>query len=165
MEQMFDYKMIDNRSVVEQAYEIHVLTKELEQFPCVLPDKFVAGGIIAKLPPSWRDFATYLKHKRQEFSMAELIGSLNVEERARAKDTRGKALSLLVPLWCRRKIQMHLVRRRRTGKRTTQSLNKQPLLRRKRTIKMVVALFAGVMSIGQVHDQTVNLSKRRNLQT
>ena len=30
---------------------------------------------------------------------------------------------------------------------------------------MVVALFAGVMSIGQVHAQTVNLSKRRNLQT
>jgi hypothetical protein len=30
-----------------------------------LPDKFVAGGIIAKLPPSWKDFATSLKHKRQ----------------------------------------------------------------------------------------------------
>jgi hypothetical protein len=30
---------------------------------------------------------------------------------------------------------------------------------------MVVALFAGVMSIGQVHAQTANLSKRRNLQT
>jgi hypothetical protein len=30
---------------------------------------------------------------------------------------------------------------------------------------MVVALFAGVMSIGQVRAQTANLSKRRNLQT
>jgi hypothetical protein len=37
------------------------------------------------------DFATTLKHKRQEFSVAELIGSLNVE-RARAKDTRGKGV-------------------------------------------------------------------------
>ena len=55
----------------------------------MLPDKFVAGGIIAKLPPSWKDFATSLKHKRQEFSV-ELIGSLDVEERARAKDTREK---------------------------------------------------------------------------
>jgi hypothetical protein len=52
----------------------------------------VAGGIIAKLPPSWTDFATTLKHKRQEFSVAELIGSLDVEERARAKDTRGKGV-------------------------------------------------------------------------
>jgi hypothetical protein len=49
----------------------------------------VAGGIIAKLPPS---FATTLKHKRQEFSVVELIGSHDVEERARAKDTRGKGV-------------------------------------------------------------------------
>jgi hypothetical protein len=57
------------------------------------------------------------------------------------------------------------MRRRRTSKRTTRSLSKQSLLRRKRTTKMVVALFAGVMSIGQVRAQTANLSKRRNLQT
>jgi hypothetical protein len=57
-----------------------------------LSDKFVAGGIIAKLPPSWRDFATSLKHKRQQFSMAELIGSLDVEERVRAKDNYGKGV-------------------------------------------------------------------------
>jgi hypothetical protein len=44
--------MVDNHLVVEQAHEIQVLAKELEQFPYVLPDKFVAGGIIAKLSPS-----------------------------------------------------------------------------------------------------------------
>jgi hypothetical protein len=52
----------------------------------------VAGGTITKLPPSWRDFATSLKHKRQEFSVTELIGSLNVEDRARVKDNRGKGV-------------------------------------------------------------------------
>jgi antirestriction protein len=30
MEQLFDYKMVDNRSVVEQAHEIQALAKELE---------------------------------------------------------------------------------------------------------------------------------------
>jgi hypothetical protein len=50
----------------------------------------VAGGIIAKLPPSWRNFATSLKHKRQEFSVSDLIGSLHVEEKARAKDTHAQ---------------------------------------------------------------------------
>ena len=79
--------MVENHSVVEQAHEIQVLAKELEHFPCLLLDKFVAGSIIAKLPPSCRDFVTSLKHKRQEFSVAGLIGSLDVEERARAKDT------------------------------------------------------------------------------
>jgi hypothetical protein len=32
MEQLFDYKMVENRSVVEQAHEIQVLAKELEFF-------------------------------------------------------------------------------------------------------------------------------------
>jgi hypothetical protein len=84
--------MIKNRSVVELAHEIQTLAKEPELFSCVLPDKFVAGDIIAKLPPSWRDFATSLKHKGYEFSVAELIGSLELEERARAKDNCGKGV-------------------------------------------------------------------------
>jgi hypothetical protein len=92
MEQLFDYKMVENHPVVEQAHEIKALARELEQFPSVLHDKFVASGIIAKLPPSWTDFATTLKHKRQEFNVAELIGSLDVEERAKANDTRGKGI-------------------------------------------------------------------------
>ena len=96
MEQFLDYRMVEDRSVVEQAHEIQALAKDIEncskESPCVLPDKFVAGGIISKLPPSWRDFATSLKHKRQEFSIAGLIGTLDVEEKARAKDTRGKGV-------------------------------------------------------------------------
>jgi hypothetical protein len=86
MEQLYDYKMVENRTIVEQTHEFHALAKELELFPCPLPDKFVAGGIIAKLSPSWKDFATSLKHKRQEFNVEELIGTLDVEERARTKD-------------------------------------------------------------------------------
>jgi hypothetical protein len=51
----------------------------------VLPNKFLAGGIITKLPQSWREFPNTLKHKRQEISVADLKGSLDVEEKARAK--------------------------------------------------------------------------------
>ncbi|KAK1682334.1 hypothetical protein QYE76_043182 [Lolium multiflorum] len=91
MEQYYDYRMTDGRSVVEQAHEIQSLAKELKQFKCTLPDKFVAGGIIAKLPPSWRNFATSLKHKRQDFFVSDHIGSLHVEEKARAKDTRARS--------------------------------------------------------------------------
>ena len=59
----------------------------LEILKCILPDKFVAGCIIAKLPSSWRNFATTLKHKRQEIPVENLIASLDIEEKARAKDT------------------------------------------------------------------------------
>nr|AAT58810.1 putative polyprotein [Oryza sativa Japonica Group] len=90
MEQFHDYKMADNRSVVEQAHEIQTMAKELELLKCVLPDKFVAGCIIAKLPPSWRSFGTALKHKRQEYSVEGLIASLDVEEKAWEKDAASK---------------------------------------------------------------------------
>ena len=52
----------------------------------------VAGQIFCRRHhfPSWNNFATSLKHKRQEFSVADLIGTLDVEEKARAKDTRSR---------------------------------------------------------------------------
>jgi hypothetical protein len=66
MEQYHDYKMTDGKSVVVQAHEIQCMAKELEHLKINLPDKFVASGIIAKLPPSWRDFATTLKHNQTQ---------------------------------------------------------------------------------------------------
>ena len=66
MEQYHDFKMVDNYSVVEQAHEFQLIVRELEQLGHVLPDKFVAGGIIAKLASSWRNFATALKYKKTE---------------------------------------------------------------------------------------------------
>ena len=104
MEQFCDYKMTDECSVVQQIHEIQSLSKELEYFNCVLPDKFVVGTIIAKLPPSWNDFATSLKNKRHEFSVLVLISTLDFEEKPRAKDTRAwVARELLVPTWYTRR--------------------------------------------------------------
>ncbi|KAK1677076.1 hypothetical protein QYE76_037924 [Lolium multiflorum] len=90
MESFHDIRMVNSRYVVEQAHEIQCIAKELELLKCASPNKFVVGCIIAKLPPSWRNFATTLKHKRQEISVENLIASLDVEEKARAKDTTEK---------------------------------------------------------------------------
>jgi hypothetical protein len=66
------------------------MVKELALLKIVIPDESVDRGIIAKLPPSWRDFATALKHKRVHISISDLIASLDVEEKARAKDGQFK---------------------------------------------------------------------------
>src|SRR3954469_4198269 len=39
MEQFQDYKMVENRPVLEQAHEIQCIAKELEVLKCVLPGK------------------------------------------------------------------------------------------------------------------------------
>jgi hypothetical protein len=93
MEQFHDYRMVHYRSVVEQAHEIQALVKDLEMNGCELPDKFVAGCMIAKLPPSWTEFAISLKHKRREFDITQLIGTLDVEDKARTKDVKGKKVT------------------------------------------------------------------------
>jgi hypothetical protein len=45
---------------------------------------------LRRITPSWRNFATALKHRRQEISVENLIASLDVEEKAQAKDTTDK---------------------------------------------------------------------------
>ncbi|XP_021321381.1 uncharacterized protein LOC110437305 [Sorghum bicolor] len=126
MEQLFDYKMVDNRSVIEQAHEIQALAKELEQFPCVLPEKFMADGIIAKLPPSWKDFATSLKHQRKEFGLIELMGTLDVEEKARAKDTHGKGVESSSANVVQKKKQFAFCNKKKNNQENKQGANSKP---------------------------------------
>jgi hypothetical protein len=51
-----------------------------------LPDRFMVGGIITKLSPSWKYFSMSLKHKKETMTVESLIASLDVEEKARSKD-------------------------------------------------------------------------------
>jgi hypothetical protein len=81
MESFHDYKMANNRSILEQAHEIQCFAKELNYLKIVLPDRFVARCIIAKLPSTWRNLAISPKHKRHEISVEILIASLDVEEK------------------------------------------------------------------------------------
>jgi hypothetical protein len=66
------------------------MVKELEILKIIVPDEFLVGGIIAKLPPSWRDFTTTLKHKKTHMSISDLIMYLDVEEKTQTKDGRSK---------------------------------------------------------------------------
>ena len=74
------YNMADTKTVIKQVEEIQVLIHELHGEGCAISVQFQVGSIIEKLPPSWRDFKVYLKHKRQEMTMEDLILRLRVEE-------------------------------------------------------------------------------------
>jgi hypothetical protein len=71
-----------------------------------------------------------------------------------------KELRLLVPIWYKRRTPMrHIIIKRRTSNIMPQSPIRQPRL--KGRTKVLVALFALVLIIGQVLVQTANLSKRK----
>ncbi|XP_073120423.1 uncharacterized protein [Henckelia pumila] len=43
-------------------------------------EPFQVASIIEKLPPMWKDFKNYLKHKRKELKLEDLIVRLRIEE-------------------------------------------------------------------------------------
>ena len=81
------YNMVDTKTVIKQVEEIQVLIHELHAEACAISEQFQVVSIIEKLPPSWRDFKVYLKHKRREMSMEDLILRLRVEEDHRKGDS------------------------------------------------------------------------------
>ena len=46
----------------------------------IVSEAFQVAAIIEKLPPAWKDFKNYLKHKRKEMNVKELIVRLRIEE-------------------------------------------------------------------------------------
>lgn len=45
-----------------------------------LPEQLLVARTIYKLPPSWKDYETYLKYKRKELGMEEQIIRLRIQE-------------------------------------------------------------------------------------
>jgi hypothetical protein len=85
-ESYLDYKMSEGRSVTEQLQEIQLLLGDLVQYNCNLPDSFQMNAILAKLPPTWRDFVTARRHMKKQLTLSELSAAINVEERGRASN-------------------------------------------------------------------------------
>ena len=55
----------------------------------MLSETFQVAAIIKKLPPAWKDFKNYLKHKRKETSIEDLIIRLCFEEDNRGSEKKG----------------------------------------------------------------------------
>ncbi|KAL8090839.1 hypothetical protein AgCh_040053 [Apium graveolens] len=79
-----DYKMTDSKTVVSQVQELQVIIHDIHAERMVISEPFQVTAVIEKLPPGWKDIKNYLKHKRKEMSMEDLIVRLRIEE-----DNRG----------------------------------------------------------------------------
>ena len=61
--QFLDYKMVDSKTMVSQVQEIQVIPHEIHYEGMIVSEAFQVVVIIEKLPPTWKDFKNYLKHK------------------------------------------------------------------------------------------------------
>jgi hypothetical protein len=86
-----DYKMVDSKTVMSQVQELQVIIADVLSEGMQLCVAFQVASVIEKLPPAWSDFKSYLKHKRKEMSMEDLVLRLRIEEdnRVSLKGTQG----------------------------------------------------------------------------
>ncbi|XP_070043061.1 uncharacterized mitochondrial protein AtMg00810-like [Nicotiana tomentosiformis] len=67
---------------------------QLDYARIVVSEAFQVATMIEKLPPSWRDFKNYLKHKHKEMKLEDLVIRLKTEEdnKITAKKSRGNSM-------------------------------------------------------------------------
>ncbi|XP_071719007.1 uncharacterized protein [Rutidosis leptorrhynchoides] len=75
-----EFMMIDSKTVMSQVQELQVIIHDIHAEGMVISEGFQVAAVIEKLPPSWMDFKNYLKHKRKEMTVEDLVVRLRIEE-------------------------------------------------------------------------------------
>ncbi|KAL2504458.1 Retrovirus-related Pol polyprotein from transposon TNT 1-94 [Abeliophyllum distichum] len=88
VKKFLDYKMVDSKMVISHVQELQIILHDIHAENMSLSESFQVATIIEKLPPMWRDFKNYLKHKRKEMNIEELVVRLKIEEDNRSSDRR-----------------------------------------------------------------------------
>nr|GLL29583.1 uncharacterized protein LOC109152108 [Ipomoea trifida] len=85
-----EFKMVDNRSVMEQFHEIVRILGQIRQHNMNMDDSIAIASIIDKLPPSWKKVHRALMQRKEELTMEQLGAHLYVEEGIRQKESKNK---------------------------------------------------------------------------
>ena len=88
-----DYKMLDSKIVISQVQDLQVIMHDIHAEGMSLSESFQVAAIIENFPPLWKEFKNYLKHKRKEMKLEDLIVRLRIEEDNHASEKKaGKAI-------------------------------------------------------------------------
>ncbi|KAK4397205.1 hypothetical protein Sango_1557100 [Sesamum angolense] len=90
----FDFKMMDSKTVMNQVQEFQMILHDLHAEGMKLSESFQVVAMIEKLPPLWKDFKNYLKHKRKEMGLEDLIVRLRIEEDNRLSEMKSEKLQI-----------------------------------------------------------------------
>ncbi|XP_060183339.1 uncharacterized protein LOC132613339, partial [Lycium barbarum] len=83
-----DYKMVDGKTVGTQVQELQLIFHDLIAEGMVVNEAFQVAAMIEKLPPSWKNFKNYLKHKRKEMKLEDPVIRLKIEEDNKTAEKR-----------------------------------------------------------------------------
>ncbi|KAK3024079.1 hypothetical protein RJ639_044181 [Escallonia herrerae] len=83
-----DFKMVDSKTVISQVQEFQLILHDIHADGRVLGESFQVAALIEKLAPTWKDFKNYLKNKRKEMKLEDLIVRLMIEEDNRQSEKK-----------------------------------------------------------------------------
>ena len=89
MGRFLDFKIVDSKTMASQVQELQVIIHEKHVEGMVLGESFQVAVVIEKLPSACKDFKNYLKHKRKEMSMEDLVVRLHIEEDNERSEKKG----------------------------------------------------------------------------
>ncbi|KAI3471415.1 hypothetical protein Pfo_030779 [Paulownia fortunei] len=75
-----NFKMVDSKIMMDQVQQLQIILHDIHAEDIYLSESFQVTAIIEKLPPLWKDFKNYLKHKWKEMGFEDLIVRLWIEE-------------------------------------------------------------------------------------
>ena len=81
-----NFKMVDTKSLLVQVHELQVIVSKLISLKIEIPEAFQVGAIIAKLPPSWKEFGKKMIRKSEDISLEQLQKILRIEEESLNRD-------------------------------------------------------------------------------
>ena len=71
IQKCFDYKILDNISILDQEHELQILVNKLCNLSINIPESFQVDAIIEKLPPSWNNFRKKLLHMSKDLTFEQ----------------------------------------------------------------------------------------------
>uniref|UniRef100_A0A2N9HML0 Integrase catalytic domain-containing protein n=1 Tax=Fagus sylvatica TaxID=28930 RepID=A0A2N9HML0_FAGSY len=87
IQKYFDFKMMDNVSVLDQVHELQIMVHKLNDLSIKIPELFQVGAIIAKLPPSWNNYRKKLLHMAEELTLEQIGTHLRIEQESRIRES------------------------------------------------------------------------------
>ncbi|KAG9453310.1 hypothetical protein H6P81_006214 [Aristolochia fimbriata] len=88
-----EFKMVDDKAILDQCHEMETIVNQMSVLEIKFSETFQVGAIIAKLPPSWKNYQKKLINKIENFTLEQLQRNLRIEEKFRVKDKKEEPIS------------------------------------------------------------------------
>ena len=83
-----NFVMVDSKTVISQAQDFQLILHDIHAEGMSLSESFQVAALIEKLRQGWKEFKNYLKHKRKEITLEELIVHFRIKEDNRNLEKR-----------------------------------------------------------------------------